>query len=133
MKNIIDSDQRNFDAAGSSSEGCSPALPEDPFPEYITVKLRPDVAELLDDVSCYLQISLVEAAELFLVSQLNQAAIGGTLEDLGLSLYTRIPCITPYLPVSDSMLNDALRYLEELVKGLVMDHAGSPEEVTLDA
>ena len=106
---------------------------ENKFPEYITVKLRPDVAELLDDVSHVLEITLEEAAELFLVSQLNQAAIGGTLEDLGLSLYTRIPCITPYLPVSDSMLNDALRYLEELVKGLVMDHAGSPEEVTLDA
>ena len=118
MKNIIDFDQRKFVAAGSSSEGSSPALPEDPFPEYIALKLRPDVAELLDDVSRTLEITLEEAAELFLVSQLNQAALGGSLEDLGLSLYTKIPCITPYLPVSDSMLNEALNWLEHRVKGL---------------
>ena len=91
---------------------------QDPFPEYITVKLRPDVAELLDDVSHTLEITLAETAEMFLVSQFNQAVIGGSLEDLGLSLYTEIPCITPYLPVSDSMLNEALSWLEHRVKGL---------------
>ena len=91
---------------------------QDPFPEYITVKLRPNVAELLEDVSRVLQITLEEAAELFLISQMNQAILGGSLEDLGLSLYTKIPCITPYIPVSDSMLNEALNWLEHQVKGL---------------
>lgn len=91
---------------------------QDPFPEYLTVKLRPDVAELLEDVSRVLQISLQEAAELFLISQMNQAILGGSLEDLGLSLYTKIPCIMPYIPVSDSMLNEALNWLEHHVKGL---------------
>ena len=118
MENIIDFDKYKFVAARSSSEGCSPVLPEDPFPEYIAMKLRPDVAELLDDVSRFLEITLEEAAELFLVSQLNQAILGGSLEDLGLSLYTKIPCITPYAPVSDSALNEALSWLEHRVKGL---------------